>query len=130
MAETVQTFPDQFSITVQMTWGDRQVSMRTIWRRRPGAWYIDLFEADGTPIVFGRRMSPSFSPTNGFGFEGDQLPRDRQLFTVGPNDPYLQSALGTVLETDLLPLLVTDEEVAAAVAAEASPTFTTEIFLQ
>ena len=129
MAETVQTFPDQFAILITMTWGDRQIDVRFTWRERQGSWYIDLFEDDGTPIVFGRRLSANGTPVSGFGFEGDELPRDRQLFIAGPRDPYPQFDLGTDFANELALVLATQAEVDAAKAAEAPPTFTTQVFL-
>lgn len=107
MAVKFQLFPDLPQGTTTQTWDDRQIQIRTTFRERTGSWYMDLFELDGTPIVFGRRVSPSFIPLLGLGFEGESLPRGQTLLVVGPDDPYLVGDLSDTLEA----LLLTDAEI-------------------
>lgn len=104
-----QVFADLSAGTTTQTWADRQIQIRTTFRERTGAWYMDLFELDGTPIVFGRRVSPNFVPLLGLGFEGEQLPRGQTLLVVGPADPYVKANLNDTLEL----LLLSAEEVDA-----------------
>jgi hypothetical protein len=102
VAVQFQVFAELTEGTTTQTWEDRQIQIRTIFRPRTGAWYIDLFELDGTPIVFGRRVSPSFLPLLGVGFEGESLPRGQTLVVLGPEDPYEKVDLGDTLELLLL----------------------------
>lgn len=101
MAVQFQVFADLSAGTTTQTWDDRQIQVRTTFRERTGAWYIDLFELDGTPIVFGRRVSPIFMPLFGLGFEGESLPRGQTLLALGPDDPYLKAALNVTLVLEL-----------------------------
>lgn len=114
MADQFVLFPDLPQFTETTTWGDRQVQLRLTFRSRTASWYLDIFELDSTPIVFGRRVSPRFAPLLGLGFGGEQLPRDRELFTDGPTDPYARSDLGEILRL----LLLSDEELADAAPEE------------
>jgi hypothetical protein len=109
MAITFQLFPSQAQDTSTQSWVDRQIRMRLTWRERTGAWYVDLFELDDTPIVFGRRISPSFFPLLGLGFEGESLPRDQVLFVAGPTDPYERDTLADTLVVSLVSQSEIDE---------------------
>ena len=129
MGDTFQTFPENFAHTVTVTWGDRQIEVRLVWRERAGAWYIDLFESDGTVFARGRRLSASGAPATGFGFEGTELPRDRPMIDVSPSDPDEQLDLGTSFETSLIALIFTEEELANAKTANAPTSYTTQVFL-
>ena len=109
MSVNFQVFADLSQGTTTQTWADRQIQIRTTFRERTGAWYMDLFELDGTAIVFGRRVSPNFVPLLGLGLEGEQLPRGQTLLVVGPDDPYVKASLSDTLEL----LLLSAEEIDA-----------------
>ncbi len=109
MADQYTLFPDLPQHTITTTWGDRQVKIRLTFRDRMSSWYLDIFELDDTPIVFGRRVSPQFAPLLGLAFGGEQLPRDRELLIDGPSDPYERSELGEIVSL----ILVSDAELAA-----------------
>ena len=109
MGVQFQVFADLTAGTTTQTWDDRQIQIRTTFRERTGAWYMDLFELDGTPIVFGRRVSPGFAPLLGLGLEGVQLPRGPALVILGADDPYLRAALGDTLTLLLLSAEEVDE---------------------
>lgn len=67
--------------------------VRCTWRERTRAWYLDLYAADGTPLVVGRRLSPGWAPYAGIQTAG--MP-DGVVWVRGPND-YARDDLGASL---------------------------------
>ena len=49
--------------TVTMDGIDYQLRVR--WSDAAGAWYMDLYDADGQPLQVGRRLSASYAPILG-----------------------------------------------------------------
>lgn len=127
MAERFTFFPEQPQDTSAQPWGDIQVLIRTTYRERTGAWYIDILTIEEVPLVIGRRVSPQYAPLLGLGLEGAGLPRDRYLVIDGSEDPYQKAALSDTL----VALLLTQEEIDAAAteAAALRGTFATTVIL-
>jgi|SRR5688572_24228474 len=53
--------------------------VRLVYRERTGAWYLDLWDADGNELLRGRRLSPNSSPQLGMITDGPP----GALFAVG-----------------------------------------------
>lgn len=47
------------SFTQQITLGDQTLSLRLDWNGRGQHWYLDVLQADETPIVLGRKVVPA-----------------------------------------------------------------------
>ncbi len=73
--------------------GDAVFGVVMTWRERCAAWYVDLYDADGTALITGRRVSPGTSPWADV--VADALP-ESVVVAVGP-DPYDRAALGAAL---------------------------------
>lgn len=67
------------------------IALRFAWRQRSGAWYVDVLDGRGEPIVLGQRVSPAAPLTPDVTAPG--LPPGR-LWAIGP-DRYGQEQLGT-----------------------------------
>jgi hypothetical protein len=89
---TFQAEPDSIQ-TVQL--GDAEFRVRLTWRERLSSWYLDLYTADGTALVLGKRLSASYTPLGGIVRDG--LPAGGTLYVRGPNGPYVQKDLGASL---------------------------------
>ena len=78
------THPTRPADTQTVTIGETQYRMRLTFRARTASWYMDLSELDGTAIILGARVSPSWGPLF-------KIPRtakpDGEFTVVGP-DPY------------------------------------------
>ena len=125
MAERFTFYPQQPQDTSTQPWGATQVLIRTTYRERPGAWYMDILTIEEVPLAIGRRISPQFAPLLGLGLEGEGLPRDRYLVIDGPIDPYLKEDLSDTL----IALLLTQAEVDAAAAEAEVGAFSTTVLL-
>lgn len=125
MADRFTFFPQQPQDTSTQPWGDQQVLIRTTYRERTSAWYMDILTIEEAPLALGRRISPQFAPLLGLGLEGEGLPRDRYLVVDGPIDPYLKKDLSDTL----IAILLTQAEVDAAAAEAEVGTFSTTVIL-
>lgn len=65
-----------------------QYDLRCVYRSRTASWYLDLFAADGTALIRGRRLSPAASPHAGLITDGPP----GALVPVGA-DPYARAEL-------------------------------------
>lgn len=112
MASRLPTFPTVPSHRYTVTLGDARYQVRFTWRTRTQAWYLDLFEQDGTAIALGRRVSPGSDPL------ASLLPPAKpsgELFIGGALDPYRQLDLGD--EVTVEHYTTSDMEAAAARAS-------------
>jgi hypothetical protein len=62
MGQKLTTFQSKPQDTQTVTLGAAQYRMRLTWRARTAAWYFDLYQLDGTPIILGVRLSPGWGP--------------------------------------------------------------------
>jgi len=93
MPKVLQTFPDLDRHTQEVRLDGEPYRVRLTWRARPRAWYLDLFEADGTPIALGRRLSPQSLPLLAGPLEG----APPGTFIVRGPARYQRQALGETL---------------------------------
>ncbi len=97
--------------TIQI--GPTTVVVRLVWRDRPAAWYLDIYDQDGvTPLSLGRRLSPGWGPLLGL---GARLPDLGGVIIVGGADPYRQADVGPGLPVEVL--WFSDAEIAALAPA-------------
>lgn len=82
--ERITTFYDQPQHRQTVTLDGTEYQIRLTYRRRLASWYMDLYDAEGTAIALGRRLSPGWSPINGVIAEGGPP----GLFLVKGVDPY------------------------------------------
>lgn len=79
--------------------GDTQFVIRFTWRKRSAAWYMALYELDGTPVWQGRRVTPGLFVGEGIvvsnGPDGS--------FLVDGHDPYEQLDLGNDVNVNYVP---------------------------
>ena len=89
MGQKLRTFPilPQHIQTVVL---DDQFRVELTFRDRTSSWYMDIYELDGTPVLLGRRLSPSFSPTVGLVLEDGP---EGIIYVSGGFDPYTREAL-------------------------------------
>ena len=90
---SLDTTPDRIQ-TVTLS-DSVSVRLRTHWRPRTASWYADLYQADGTPIATGVRLSTSYTL-----MEAHVLPEGMQgghFFVRGP-DEYRVGDLGAVVQ--------------------------------
>jgi len=91
----IAPFPAIQSSVQSVTLGTLRVGIGLVWNRALQGWYLDVFAADGTRLIVGRRLCPSFAPNFGMAFEVTEL---QGLFTVEGTDGYTQGALGSQLQ--------------------------------
>lgn len=91
--EVLQAFPGVPSFRYRVTLDGVRFDVRFTWFERRRGWFLDVWTADGTPIVSGRRLSPGSSPLIGLGLDDDPA---GLLYVSGP-DPYNQADLGASL---------------------------------
>lgn len=97
MARTLNTFPliPAHRQTVEL--GDNLFRLRLVWRDRNSAWYVDLFERDGTPLRYGKRLSAEWVPLH----EVMDPREDGMIYVVGSGD-YEREDLGETLTLEYL----------------------------
>ena len=82
---------DQFTETVTLS--GVQYVMTFTWRSRLQAWYVDISDVTGSPLVLGTHVTPLWSPWVDLQVEG--MPTGT-VFVVGP-DPYRENDLGSTV---------------------------------
>lgn len=115
MADILRGFPDLPVQTQRVSLGETEFSVRLRWRRRLNQWTIDLYTADGTPLLVGRRVTPGAAAYIADRYRLADGP-DGALLASG-RDPYVQADLGTVLELTFF----TSAELAEILAAAETP---------
>lgn len=85
----IQVFTDLPEHTQAVIFGEGQddaveLEVRLVYRTRTASWYMDLRQLDGTAIVLGRRITPTWAPLGGLALEG--IPRDLLVIVTGPDD--------------------------------------------
>ena len=65
-----------------------------------GSWYMDCYNAAGTALRRGARVSPLADPLAGVNVEGQPA---RGFYVTGP-DPYLREDLGKAVKLKFVPL--------------------------
>lgn len=98
-----------------VTLGERRFRMAFTWRARPASWYMDLYDAEGTALALGRRLSPGWSPIASASL-GERGP-DGTLYCRGPED-YERMDWGDTLVLVFIP----PADIDAAVGADAVAT--------
>lgn len=89
MPQNLPIFPEQPQHEYTITLDGVQFQVKLTYRDRRGSWYLDLEDANGTPIVLGRRCSPGY-PLVYPGTTGSP----RGLLTCdAPADPYARDEL-------------------------------------
>lgn len=116
MGQIVTVFPEQPSFRQSLVLGDTQYSLRLTWRDRPAGWYADLWDATGTPVWLGQRVSPGWAL--GGGLTPASKP-DGALLVRGPGD-YNRYDLGDTVQIVFYP----SDELPAATAGDAALTVT------
>lgn len=76
--------------------GDRVYGIRHTYRARTECWYVDIFDAAGTAIATGLRVSPGYSPIAGLNLDSAPDYDGSALIVTGPDD-YGRSDLGGAL---------------------------------
>jgi len=94
MPVKLTTYQDVDDATQTVTLDDTQYRLRTYWRERLGAWFLDLREADNTEIMLGVRLSPGGDPFAGIQPENGP---SGSLWCIGP-DGYDREDLGDSLQ--------------------------------
>lgn len=94
MGQEIRGFPIKPKDGQTVTLGNKRFRFVFTWRQRAASWYFDLYQADGTAIALGRRMSPKALPLAHVGFAPGVAPRF--LFIRG-EDGYLRDDLGDTL---------------------------------
>lgn len=104
--EVLPAFPNIPQHVMTLTLGGRTYRYRRTYRARMGAWYIDIEDKDGEPIVSGRRLCGEWAPLTGLAVDFDGI-----LYVRGP-DPHRREDLGSDLrEIFISPEELTGEEV-------------------
>lgn len=75
-----------------VTLGDETMRYRRTWRPRLRAWYVDIWHADGTPVILGRRLSVGQTLQGGLPINPGAV-----ILVIGP-DEYGREDLGDRLE--------------------------------
>jgi len=70
MPTRLPAFPDLPEHSYTVTLGDAVYTLRFVWRERLAAWYMDLGDSTGTPIVQGVRLTTSWAPFESHGITG------------------------------------------------------------
>jgi hypothetical protein len=93
-----QTAFEQESQIVELGSGDaaRSFTVTTMWSRKECAWFLSLYEADGTAVVENARVSPGSMLLEDIDRLDSTKPRTACLFVFGP-EPYQQASLGTTI---------------------------------
>ena len=91
--QKLSVFPALPEFTQTALLGDRSFRVRLRWFDRLDAWYLDLYEADGTPIALGRRVSPGWLAVPDVNRKRADLPAGGALFVLG-DEPYVREDLG------------------------------------
>lgn len=80
----------QFDLTMQL--GPTKLRLRMTYRERTASWYLDIYELNGTPLLLGRRLTPTWSPL----YNNALIPNliDGYLYVRG-SEGYRQKDLGT-----------------------------------
>lgn len=63
--------------------------VRLVYRDRTESWYMDLYDAAGDPIVFGRRLAPGWAPMMRSGVGAGRTPPGAFVVEAGPDGPVL-----------------------------------------
>ena len=92
----VPGFPDLPSHRMRVTLGARTYGLRFTFRARTASWYVDIYDADGEPLILGQRMSPRWSPLAGYNIDAAPDSDGQGVIVIGP-DPYDRAMLGDVL---------------------------------
>ena len=71
----------------RMTLDNVEVVIRLRYNDRQAAWYLDMYDADEVPIVFGRRLSVGWFPLHGHGI--DRRPAGEFYVAHGPELIYV-----------------------------------------
>lgn len=53
-------FPRQASHEYRIVLGEQTYRVRLVWRWRLVGWYLDVWQADGTAVIVGRRVSAGY----------------------------------------------------------------------
>lgn len=110
MPRLLPTFADLPAYSYAVDLDGVRHRLRFRWFDRLGAWYLDLYTADGEPLLEGARLSPGWGPWAGLARA--DLPAG-QLYVRGV-DPYTRDALGDAVELVYLTADDVDRLVAAA----------------
>ena len=115
MSQVLRTFQSLPVNEQIVTLDDVQYRLRMRWAERLQSWFLDIYAADGTALVVGRRMAGDSSPYSArFRLTGGPA----GTIIVTGRDPYLREDLGTALEV----VYFTEAETAALVASAATVT--------
>jgi len=116
VGQIVTVYPEQPSHRQTLVLGDTQYSLRLTWRERPAAWYADLWQADGTPVWLGQRVTPGWALGGGLTPAGKPA---GALLVRGPSD-YGRYDLGDTVQI----VFYADDELPAAAAIDDALTVT------
>lgn len=99
MGQILPAFPVLPQHEFRVVMGAAEFAVRLTWRARPACWYMDLYAADGTALLLGRRLSAQGSPWHSMRVPG--LP-DGELFVSGL-DAYARTDLGAEVQVVFYP---------------------------
>ena len=89
----IAAFPANTTDVQVVTLGQAQYRVGLRWNSQMRAWYMDLADGSGVPIMQGARLSPGWSPTFGLVCQTDM----GGSFVVNGTDGYSKAALGSQL---------------------------------
>lgn len=115
MGSRLAAFPDFPKHTQQVTLDGVAYLVTFTWRDRTASWYLDFALLDGTVLIAGMRVSPSW-PLNLACLDGGP---PGLLYCRGV-DAYVRSSLGT---DDLAVIYYTVADIESAAVAADGPTF-------
>ncbi|MFU8802627.1 MAG: phage baseplate plug protein [Bradymonadaceae bacterium] len=108
--EQLRAFPNLPNHTMTVRLGGITFRYRRTYRPRLRAWYVDIFNQDGNPVLIGRRINPEWSLQGSLPVE--EIPGI--IFVRGP-EGYTREELGRDLveifiPTDELPVIDTEDD--------------------
>lgn len=92
MPARINARPSRTDHRLRPTIGGVEVEVRLVWRERLGAWFMDVSDATGAPLLQGKRVTPATEPWRAIIGEDTGGPQGGALVVVG-RDPYYRSDL-------------------------------------
>jgi len=102
----VPVFPEKADYSIDIVLQEVLYKMRLAWNATAGAWFVSLYDADGTPRIEGRKLIKEWPLCSNI---PQAAPQYGMLQAYGDVDvPYSQADLGTLLNLFFVTLERTD----------------------